>query len=204
MLYLSGAVRPELYDEKFVGFMLTPNMGNAPVLRHMPWAADTGCFTKGDKFRLEGYLEWLRQRRRYRVTNLFATAPDVLADARATWQRSLPVFPKLRQLGYRSALVGQDGLEEMTLDWDRFDVLFLGGSTEWKLSQAAADLAAEAVRREKWVHMGRVNSLKRLQYASDIGCSSADGTFLCFGPEKNLPRLRVWVQQVNEKERTCA
>jgi hypothetical protein len=65
----------------------------------------------------------------------------------------------------------------------------IGGSTSWKLGPAAASLAAQARRLGKWVHMGRVNSLKRLRYAASIGCDSADGTYLAFGPERNLSRL---------------
>ena len=43
----------------------------------------------------------------------------------------------------------------------------------------------------------RVNSLKRLRYAASIGCHSADGTCLAFGPDRNLPRLLGWLTQVN-------
>ena len=35
---------------------------------------------------------------------------------------------------------------------------------------------AEAKRRRKWVHMGRVNSERRIRYAASIGCDSIDGT----------------------------
>ena len=41
----------------------------------------------------------------------------------------------------------------------------IGGTTSWKLGPAAAGLAAQARRRGLWVHLGRVNSLKRLRYA---------------------------------------
>ena len=58
---------------------------------------------------------------------------------------------------------------------------------------------AEAKAHGKWVHMGRVNSLKRLQYAAAIGCDSADGTYLTFGPAKNLPRLLGWLAEVNNQ-----
>ena len=30
--------------------------------------------------------------------------------------------------------------------------------------------------RGKWVHMGRVNSTRRIRYAASIGCDSVDGT----------------------------
>lgn len=79
--------------------------------------------------------------------------------------------------------------------WGEFDVLFIGGSTEWKLGAAVRGLVAEAKARGKGVHMGRVNSLKRFRYAEAIGCDSVDGTFLTFGPEKNLPELLSWVSE---------
>jgi len=42
----------------------------------------------------------------------------------------------------------------------------------------------------------RVNSLRRLRHAAAIGCESADGTFLAYGPDRNLPTLLGWLQTV--------
>lgn len=178
------------------------------------WAADNGCFSsKG--FTEARWWDWLAA-----TTSdgcHFATAPDVVGDHAATVERSLPWLPKIRALGHRAAFVGQNGASLDTVPWDAFDVLFLGGSpeclacgwvrpatafkvhhcpscarklTEWKLGQIARDLTAEATRRGIPVHMGRVNSLKRLVYAQEIGCSTADGTWLAFGADANAPRLR--------------
>ncbi len=47
------------------------------------------------------------------------------------------------------------------------------------------------------VHCGRVNSLKRLRYAASIGCQSADGTFLAYGPDRNLPVLLGWLHTLH-------
>lgn len=45
--------------------------------------------------------------------------------------------------------------------------------------------------------MGRVNSFRRLRYAQDIGCNSADGTFLAFaaraGADMAVRRLLAWL-----------
>jgi hypothetical protein len=131
---------------------------------------------------------------------LFAVAPDVLGDAKATIVRSAPFVYKLRAwFGLPGALVAQDGLEDLDVPWNWFDVLFIGGSTEWKLGPAARALAAEAKARGKWVHMGRVNSLKRLRYAAAIGCDSADGTYLTYGPSINLPKVLGWLRDVNSQ-----
>jgi hypothetical protein len=128
---------------------------------------------------------------------LFATAPDVLGDAVATLQRSARMLDLIRYAGFPAALVAQDGLEHLPVPWDDFDALFIGGSTAWKLGTAARTLAAEARRRGKWVHMGRVNSLRRLRYADAIGCDSADGTYLTYAPDANLPRLLGWLRQIH-------
>jgi len=190
-LYLSGAIRPELLGMPGTGWMITPNMGNKPLPGR--WGADTGCFSpKGVRdFNLDAYLRWLA--RGDASSNVFATAPDRVGDPVATLQLSAPVLPLIRQLGLPAAFVGQDGLEDLTVPWDSFDVFFVGGSTEWKLGRGAAELVREALARGKWVHMGRVNSGKRYAYAAELGCDSVDGTFLAFGPTQNLPRLASWI-----------
>lgn len=193
MLYLANASSPKVRDAMRtgeIGMICTPAEGRSPADARV-WAADNGCFGKGYPGD-EAWLAWLRQHTAHADRCLFATAPDVVADAAATLARSTPWLPVIRSLGYPAALVAQDGLEDLAIPWDDFDVLFVGGSTEWKLSAAAARIAAEAKRRGKKVHMGRVNSARRWAYAELVGCDSADGTFLAFGPDKNLPRLRRW------------
>jgi len=126
-------------------------------------------------------------------------APDVVGDAEATLKRSMPWLAYIRELGFPAALVAQDGLEAMEVPWDDFDVLFIGGSTDWKLSDHAHALTLEAKRRGKWVHMGRVNSQVRLRRAALTGCDSADGTFIAFGPDVNLPRVLGWLRDVTQE-----
>jgi hypothetical protein len=174
--------------------MVTPRMGQMPP-EGQPWAADNGRFAAPQDYTDESYLAWLE--RMPVASCLFATAPDVVGDAAATLALSVPMFDPIRRLGYRVALVAQDGLEALTVPWDDFDALFIGGTTAWKLCEAAHTLAAEAKRRGKWLHMGRVNSLRRVRLAKAMGCDSVDGTFLRFGPDRNLPRLRRWLADLD-------
>lgn len=88
------------------------------------------------------------------------------------------MLERIRAIGYPVALVAQDGLEHQPVPWDDIDALFLGGTTTSKLSAAAADLTDEAHACGLHVHMGRVNSRRRLRHAAAIGCHSADGTQL--------------------------
>lgn len=197
MIYLSGVIRPEIMDIRAdLGVLLTPIGAHRCDLGRTTWAADTGCFTKPDAFVRDGYLGFLRERAHWRSTCLFATAPDVVGDPAATWARAAPVLPLIRDLGFRAALVAQDGIERMTVPWSAFDVLFLGGSTAWKLSHHAKVLTAAAIRQGKTVHMGRVNSLTRLQTAAMWGCASADGTFLAFAPTENIQRMLRWLDAI--------
>jgi hypothetical protein len=174
-----------------VGYILTPNMGNRPDLSKTLWAADTGCFTTTTPFSLPRYLHWLEDLSRYLGNCLFATAPDRVGDWEETWKLSAPVLPILREIGYRAALVAQDGLRHP--EWDTFDALFVGGTTKWKLSEDAYALVVEAKKRGKWAHMGRVNSYRRLRAAAISGYDSADGTFVKFGPDQNIPKVLSWL-----------
>jgi len=177
-----------------LGLIATPAGGSPP--RHgIAWIADNACYS-GHYPGNGKYLAWLARHAAYAPRCAFATAPDVVGDAAATLARSTPMLARIRDAGYRAALVAQDGLEQLPIPWNSIDALFLGGTTGWKLGPAAAALAAEAHRRRLWVHMGRVNSLRRVRYAHTIGCRSVDGTFLAYGPDRNLPTVLGWLRTV--------
>lgn len=195
MLYLSGGHPKVLPDG--LGEMLVPLKGNQP---RSVWAADTGCFTRPEAHTDEGYLAWLAMRLRAPFPCLFATAPDVVGDAEATLARSVPVLSRIRALGVRAALVGQDGMTPDMVPWDALDAFFVGGTTAWKLGDAAAELVAKANARGKWTHMGRVNSRKRVMYARSLRCDSVDGTYLAFAPDVNGPRAASWAAQARMQQ----
>lgn len=182
-------------EQGLIGFIDTPAQ-RIPRPAGVTWCADNGCFGKGYPGD-EKWLAWLQRHAGDAARCTFATAPDVVADAAATLERSAPFLPQIRAAGYPAALVAQDGLEDLTVPWDSFDVLFVGGSTEWKLGPHARALVAEARARGKGTHMGRVNTRKRYRYASYIGCDSADGTHLAFEPTKGLQEILAWSREHN-------
>jgi hypothetical protein len=138
------------------------------------------------------YLEWLDQRDRDRC--LFAVSPDAYPDAVESLRRGLEFAPLIRAMGFPAAVVAQDGAEALRWPWDDLDVLFVGGERqanprdEWKISGAAERLVHQARNAGKWVHMGRVNGGdgvgSRLERAAQMGCNSADGTFLKYRRRK--------------------
>lgn len=203
----------------------TPMQGNQPI-EGVPWCADNGCFGKG--YPGDGaWFGWLQRNAHRAASCQFAVAPDVVGDAAATLERSTPWLAAIRDLGYPVAFVGQNGVEHTSIPWDAVDVIFLGGSAEcvpcrwvrpaddrdtkrcpgcnqwlneWKLGDVARDLTADAKRRGKRVHMGRVNSEKRLRYALSIGCDSADGTYIKRGPDINLPKMLGFLRSVHQDQ----
>lgn len=209
-----------------LGLIDTPAQGNKHV-PGAAWCADNGCFGEGYPGD-DAWLAWITQRSVDVASCLFAVAPDVVGDAVATRARSIPLLSQIRALGYPAAFVAQNGIEKTCVPWDAFDVLFIGGSPEcvpcgyvrppdkenrkrkvcphcnrrlkeWKLGPIARSLASDAKVRGKWVHMGRVNSWTRLRYAASIGCDSADGTYVKFGPDQNLPKALSWIHEVNSQ-----
>jgi len=171
----------------------TPAQGNRHI-DGVTWCADNGCFT--DNWDEAKWWAWLQANAHRADTCEFAVAPDVVGDAHATLARSMPWLPKIRELGYPVAFVAQDGIAPHWTPWPEFDVLFIGGTTGWKLSADAREMVKAAKLRGKHVHMGRVNSLRRLRYAQAIGCDSADGTYITFGPDENLPKVLGWLRAV--------
>jgi hypothetical protein len=190
VVYLTGG-HPRVLPEG-LGEMLTPMKGNLP---RSVWAADTGCFTQAAKYEDESYVRWLAGLSPSLHRCLFATAPDVVGDANATLVRALPMLDRIRDVGYRVALVGQDGMTPPMVPWNDINALFIGGTTAWKLGEGARELTRVAKQKDKWVHMGRVNSERRVMYAKSIGCDSVDGTYIAFGPDRNGPRAAKWAQR---------
>jgi hypothetical protein len=83
--------------------------------------------------------------------------------------------------------------------WDTVDWVFIGGSNEFKLSEVAYAVAGKARSLGKKVHLGRVNSFRRLKAARVSAFDSADGTYLRFGPDVNFPKLIEWLDQMNRQ-----
>ena len=195
VIYLSGRV----VDDQRIGVMLSYNANHTSKNMLKPYhtfAVDNGCFSQPAKYTNTGFLTWLDTLNR---KCLFATAPDVVGDADKTLERSLPVLAEIRKLGYSAGYVGQDGAKKTGLPWDKFDCFFVGGTTAWKMSQVAANLIIEAKQRGKWVHVGRVNSYKRMRIVDFFGADSCDGTHLTFGPNNKIKDIHRWLDQVEQQ-----
>ena len=153
--------------------LLTPLTRYRPQQPNKKFAIDNGGFSRFDRSSFESLLESQWERR---DLCRFVALPDVVGSARRTlecfnyWSRRLD--------GWKRALVAQDGQELLTIPWDEIDAIFIGGSTEWKMSKHAADIIRTAKILGKWVHVGRVNTPGRYEYFEALGADSIDGTGL--------------------------
>lgn len=170
-----------MYDGYDVGHLLCPRSRN--VVWSPTWAADNAAFSRFDA---EAYRAMLAK-----IAGvpgcLFVTAPDVVGDADATLALWSDWEPILRAHGLPAAFVLQDGITPAAVPWDTCAAVFIGGTTAFKLGPEARACVVEAKRRGVWVHMGRVNSERRLRYALAIGCDSVDGSGFARFPDAMFP-----------------
>lgn len=208
MIWLSGALGRILdADRRWdIGVMCQPTStainGQLVQIRRtgVYWAVDNEEFS--GKFEPSRWEAWLRAvPRAARLTCLFAVAPDFLyrekqpdgswrvwGDPEKTHARFWQYAPILRSLAYRVAFVSQDGATRELVPWDDIDCLFVGGSNEWKLSDASVALIREAQERGLWTHMGRCQARGsvggRIGAAHALGMDSGDGTTLARDPSR--------------------
>ena len=140
---------------------------------------DNGAYTAW-KNNIEWNEEaWLKLAKRLskKARVQWAVVPDVVADCNATlgaWRRWAGVMKF--ELGFNLAMAVQDGMTPADVPCDTGDsicpdVIFIGGTTDWKWSSLYT--WTNAFER---VHVGKVNSLRQLTAAHDAGVESIDGT----------------------------
>lgn len=102
-------------------------------------------------------------------------APDVVADRKSSLRLTASYLPSLDRWPLLVAV--QDGMTAADVaPWlgPRCG-LFLGGSTEWKLSTMSY-WGGVAQQKGCWYHVARVNSSRRIRLAHKAGAHSIDGS----------------------------
>jgi hypothetical protein len=202
-MYLTGVSNPAVaaLRRSDVGLMLQPESGYESQIPLFPAvAADNGCFNARWK---EGrWLQMLDKVAPWQERCLFAVVPDVFdrdnlaTNHRRTLERWYRYAHEVTDRGLRAAFVAQNGCTPDDVPADA-DAVFIGGDDAYKLSEVAWAVVACAKAHGKWAHIGRVNSMQRIRACSLSQADSADGTYLKFGPDVNLPKLLGWLDQLN-------
>ena len=161
------------------GILTTPSHKGIPegVINGMAWAADNEAYTK--PFDADIYFHWLYHvMLPYRDKCLFVTVPDCVGNSTETLRLFEEWHPYYQD--WITAFVAQDGQDEMEFpDPDLWQVLFIGGTNQFKDSYAAISCIKRAQALGKRIHIGRVNYWQRYQFFSKLEGSdefTCDGT----------------------------
>lgn len=167
-----GSIHQRMKTYPFIGGQLiTPLTGNSNA--GLRFGVDNGCFSRFKK------REWLRlfeRDKKYVENCVFVTMPDVVGNARRTlelfshWSHAFSVIHDQ----WPVALVAQDGIEDLEIEWHRLKAIFIGGSDNFKDSKIAADVIKCAKLHGKHVHIGRVNSPSRWKHFEEMECDTFD------------------------------
>lgn len=126
----------------------------------------------------------------------WAVLPDIVMGGPASLEMSLRWMRRVLDETERALIAVQDGM--VAADVAAFVGarvgIFVGGSTAWKLRTmpAWAQLGRQC---GAWVHVGRVNSARRISACVTSGCTSFDGSSASRFA-KSLPRLDAAVRQL--------
>lgn len=155
--------------------LFTPLTRRKPQKPEQRFAMDNGAFAS---FSSSAFVNLLNRHHERMALCRWVAVPDVVADAR----RTLEVFHHWRGRnelsGWPLAFVCQDGQEHLPIPWTKIEAIFIGGSTDWKMSNAASACIKAAKAIGKWVHVGRVNTAARMEHFERLGADSIDGTGL--------------------------
>lgn len=154
-----------------VGQLFSPLNGFLPRPEMDVCAFDNSGFKKFNRKAFEAKLDRL-----VHVRHLckFVASPDIVASARRTLELFDYWYPRLCQ--WPLAIVAQDGQEDLPIPWDLIKAVFIGGSTQWKMSKHAGDIIKTGKAMDKWIHVGRVNTPERWTHFEELGADSVDGT----------------------------
>ena len=187
-------------DDRF-GILTSPAHTGVPagIVAGMDWAAENECYTRG--WQPRRFFIWLEKMERYRDTCLFVPVPDVVGNARATLSSFFLWRDKFA--GWPVAFVAQDGQE--ALDYPRdFNVLFIGGTTKWKLGDGAMRCIRYAADNGKRVHIGRVNWARRYFHFRALPGSkefTCDGTRTRF--DGTARTVVAWAEYMESSYQLC-
>lgn len=171
-----------------VHHFINPRQGN-PITGK--WALDNDCFNGPfNKNKFDRKLQKLDK-----ANCLFIVMPDKMGDPFET-MRLWHIHSK-EYLGWPKAFVAQDGQEHCefppSTEWE---VLFIGGSTEWKMGKGAIKCIQYAQSAGKRVHIGRINSYRRFKHFANLpesGGFTCDGTMQRFmGSERSVALAKKW------------
>ncbi len=175
-------------DNPRIGWLMGPKAWKNPQ-SGVPYALDNDCFTERDSWFAGDWCDMVDHAWGLEMLPRWVLVPDVVGSREGTLARWERYNGFVRGIDLPTAFAVQDGMTPADVPKEA-DVVFVGGSTEWKWRTAA--MWCQAFPR---VHIGRVNTIDRLFLCEDIGAESVDGTGWFRNPSRpnSLPELRRWL-----------
>jgi hypothetical protein len=173
-----------------IGWLMSPGGWRNPY-PWLPYAFDNGAFTvfsNGLKWDDDVFYDHVQKSVGQTHKPMWVAVPDVVGNREATLANWVTHHQRVREYGVKTAFVVQDGMTPDDLPADA-DVVFVGGSTNWKWQNLKMWTA-----NHPRVHVGRVNTERLLWMAHEAGAESCDGTGWFRGDKKQLAGLLRYLE----------
>lgn len=171
-----------------IGHLYSPGAQTGPY-EFVPFGLDNGAFGHDDDWDEEGWLSLLDWANLSGMRPLWCLVPDVVGDRARTLQRWHDYSGVASRFGWPLAFAVQDGMTPKDVP-AKAEVVFVGGSTEWKWRNMAT-FCGYFPR----VHVGRVNTYRRLWDCDNAGAESIDGTGWFRGDQVQYRGLCAYLEE---------
>lgn len=175
-----------------VGHLFSPGDQKGPF-EFCDFALDNGAFL--GNWELERWLKLLNWAKLSGKAPRWILVPDVVSDRDATLARWREYSPVASLYGWPLAFAVQDGMTPKDVPHNA-EVVFVGGSTFWKWK--TLPMWCKAFQR---VHVGRVNTYRRLWQCHDVGAESTDGTGFMCGDQKQYRGLCAYLAESSGEQK---
>ena len=164
----------------------------------MPYAIDNGAFhafQQNKPFDVEAFEKCLEWSASSPIRPDWCVLPDIVGGGTRSLDFSMTWLDSVRKYCELPLIAVQDGMEPE----DIADLvgpslgIFVGGTTEWKLQSLMG--WGRLAKNKCYLHVGRVNTKRRIIHCQNAGADSFDGTRVVKFP-KDLPELDRWRSQL--------
>ncbi len=161
----------------------------------MNYGIDNGAFSafmKDEKFDVGAFEKTLDWASSNPIKPDWCILPDIVGDGKRSLEFSMTWLERVRQCCEHPLLAVQNGVtpEDIKPLVGSDLGIFIGGTTDWKL-ETLLDWGKMS-RNHCYMHVGRVNTKKRILLCQNAGADSFDGTRAVRFPKeiKDLDRFR--------------
>ena len=176
-----------------LGYLVTPfSHTKLQEVKNKVYAIDNGAFAGLDEKKFMKIVNNYKNNKK----EIFIAVPDIVGNHKET----LKMFNNWRDIlsDYNLGFVAQDGMTKNDIPKEA-QAVFIGGSTEFKLGKIAFEIIQIAKEKGLWVHMGRVNSLKRIKYAYESNVDSIDGTKYAMFDKVHLKKALDYISSLQKQ-----